>query len=272
LAVNDQLKLASDGICRAGEPVSDPGKPGVYDPPEMAGGVRSRAADVWSLGMTLVEVLTQRLPSWNANDQADPVLPEDLPTQFLDIVRGCLRRDPQHRRITVTTARFHEGPPQQMARSAAVEPSLQTPAVKSKGRPWVWRTAFPLVVAILGIAALLAGFGLLRHNPETPPEVPVPVVKSEQTPEPQKPSPGRPSPKTQQGPGSAGNLQAIPAQQTMTPQPASLRSEVRVPVGAPGASVSNPETWVTERTGYMGDNLGPNGLSSGSSTRVSRSK
>jgi hypothetical protein len=35
---------------------------------------------------------------------------------------------------------------------------------------------------------------------------------------------------------------------------------------------SSPETWVTECTGYIGDNLGPKGLSSGSNTRVSKSK
>jgi hypothetical protein len=35
---------------------------------------------------------------------------------------------------------------------------------------------------------------------------------------------------------------------------------------------SNPDTWVTERTDYMGNTFGPNGFSSGSSTRVSRSK
>jgi hypothetical protein len=27
---------------------------------------------------------------------------------------------------------------------------------------------------------------------------------------------------------------------------------------------SSPDTWVTERTGYIGNNLGPNGLTSGS--------
>ena len=35
---------------------------------------------------------------------------------------------------------------------------------------------------------------------------------------------------------------------------------------------SGPETWVTQRTDYIGDNLGPNGLSRGSRTRVSKSK
>ena len=35
---------------------------------------------------------------------------------------------------------------------------------------------------------------------------------------------------------------------------------------------SGPETWVTLRTGYMGNTFGPKGFSSGSNTRVSRSK
>src|SRR5215467_7959848 len=35
---------------------------------------------------------------------------------------------------------------------------------------------------------------------------------------------------------------------------------------------SSPETWVTECTGYIGNSFGPKGFSSGSSTRVSRSK
>ena len=43
----------------------------------------------------------------------------------------------------------------------------------------------------------------------------------------------------------------------------------------PGPTIvpwSNPDTRATERTGCIGNNLGPNGLSSGSSTGVSRSK
>jgi hypothetical protein len=50
------------------------------------------------------------------------------------------------------------------------------------------------------------------------------------------------------------------------------RSEVQLLSGAPYFQGSSPDTWATQRTGYIGNNLGPNGLSSGSSTRVSRSK
>src|SRR6266403_1122895 len=50
------------------------------------------------------------------------------------------------------------------------------------------------------------------------------------------------------------------------------RSVVQVHPGPPFKSRSNPETWVTECTGYMGNTFGPNGFSRGSNTRVSRSK
>src|SRR5712692_4280747 len=91
------LKIASDGHCRMGEDNGGLGKPGVYDPPESAGGGVSPAGDVWSLGMTLVEALTQRLPVWERTEQGEPALPETMPEPFLDIARHCLRRDPQRR-------------------------------------------------------------------------------------------------------------------------------------------------------------------------------
>ena len=53
MAINDQLKLSSDGLCRMGESSGGLGKPGVYDPPETASGGISPAWDVWSLGMKI---------------------------------------------------------------------------------------------------------------------------------------------------------------------------------------------------------------------------
>ena len=97
MAVQDQLKISSDGLWRFDKAWGGLEKPGVYDAPEIASGEISPAADVWSLGTTLVEALTQRLPVWEGPEQDEPALPEILPAPFLELVRHCLRRDPERR-------------------------------------------------------------------------------------------------------------------------------------------------------------------------------
>jgi len=98
LAVGDQIKLSSDGLCGAGESSRVLGKPSIYVAPEIAdGGAMLPASDVWSLGMTMVQALTQSPPVWNEAEQAEPVLPENLPQPFFDIASHCLRRNPENR-------------------------------------------------------------------------------------------------------------------------------------------------------------------------------
>jgi TonB family protein len=224
MAIKDQLKLTSDSMCRIGENVPDSAKPTVYDPPEMAGGVRSPAADVWSLGMTLTEVLTQRLPSWTAQDQpADPVVPENLPAPFQEIVRGCLRRDPG-RRFTIAEIgawvglRLPAGPLQPPARTAEAKPlpeerstvpglgtiaraasaaqrsEVPGSAASPQAESPVQRFAFPGAVAVLALAALIALLGLLRRQPEPRPHAA--AVKAQQKPQAQEPTAARPSRQT----------------------------------------------------------------------------
>lgn len=90
MAVNDNLKISSDGIFRGPNGGTTPGP---YDPPERANGVVSAAGDVWSLGMTLAEVLTQRLPASGTGMKP----PADLPEPFRKIVRHCLERNAKDR-------------------------------------------------------------------------------------------------------------------------------------------------------------------------------
>src|SRR5271157_5709160 len=59
LAVGDQVKLSSDALGVPGERSRKAGATSAYDPPEAATGALSTAADIWQLGMTLIEVLTQ---------------------------------------------------------------------------------------------------------------------------------------------------------------------------------------------------------------------
>src|SRR3984893_15914672 len=64
LAVGDEVKLSSDALSLAGERNSGARATSAYDSPEAATGAISTAADVWQLGMTLVEGWTQSVPVW----------------------------------------------------------------------------------------------------------------------------------------------------------------------------------------------------------------
>jgi serine/threonine protein kinase len=96
LAIEDQVKLSSDSLAALG----DPGRTrtlAAYDPPEAALGDVSWASDVWQLGMTLVEILTQRLPVSDPTRRRPPEIPAEVPEPFREIAEHCLRVDPRKR-------------------------------------------------------------------------------------------------------------------------------------------------------------------------------
>ena len=94
MVVSDQLKLSGDRIHGVGEQEQSVEGLKIYDAPEFATGKITTAADVWSLGVTLVESLTQHLPVWERSSNVDPILAESIPQPFSTIARECLRRDP----------------------------------------------------------------------------------------------------------------------------------------------------------------------------------
>lgn len=97
LASGDLLKLSSDTISRAGESQGIIRGPGAYDPPEAISGKLTPAADIWSLGAALVEVMTQRLPDWQSGPHSEPAVPASIPAPFQEIARECLRLEPDRR-------------------------------------------------------------------------------------------------------------------------------------------------------------------------------
>ena len=97
LATSDQLKLSSDSLLPIGETRKVSGKFDLHDAPEIASAPISAAADVWSLGITLVETLTQQTPAVQPGGQADAVIPDNLPQPFLDVARHSLRREARRR-------------------------------------------------------------------------------------------------------------------------------------------------------------------------------
>jgi TonB family protein len=117
LAIEDQLKLSSDSLARIGEPQILFGKPDAYTAPE-GSGAGSPAGDVWSLGVMVVESLTQRVPE--RKEQEDPKVPDSVPQPFLDIVRHSLRRDPQYRWTVAEISTTLNPPPIQPASTVSV--------------------------------------------------------------------------------------------------------------------------------------------------------
>ena len=97
LVVNDQLRLASDTIRATGTAASAIGRISPYDPPELRNRVTSTAGDLWGLGVTLVEALTQRMPTWPDEWSETAMLPANLPPVFADPLRRCLSRVPEQR-------------------------------------------------------------------------------------------------------------------------------------------------------------------------------
>jgi serine/threonine-protein kinase len=108
--VDGNLKLSSDRLVPAGTRLDTGKLRTVYDAPELTDGLATPAADVWSLGITAVEALTQQRPVF---DGSDLELPENIDPALGAIALTCLDPDPR-RRITVTElwGRLHpEGVP-----------------------------------------------------------------------------------------------------------------------------------------------------------------
>ena len=161
MAVGDQIKISSDGLCGAGESSRVLGAPSIYAAPEIAdGGGMSPASDVWSLGMTLVEALTQSPPVSQGTEEAELVLPETLPEPFFDIASHCLRRNPQRRwTVAEITARLRETP-----RSAPQEPEI----VEPEGAFNKWGYLVPAIAAGVLLLAILVR-PLLHRRPSAEP-------------------------------------------------------------------------------------------------------
>ncbi len=230
MAVEDQLRISSDGIRGVSESRGSVGKPSVYDAPESASGAISPAADVWSLGMTLVEALTQRLPVWERAGQGEPVLPETVPEPFRDIAHHCLRRDPQRRwTVAEIAARLQAASPMPQKRAASPAPQ-RTARLPQKKFP-KWPYLVPMAAGGLALMAMLASPRLLNRREAQPaPSIALELPRVQPKPEEkavtpqteraaQRSSAAKPSPSGVK-PNAGGAKQNA---KSIAPSPASLR-------------------------------------------------
>jgi TonB family protein len=162
MAAGDRIRISSDGLLRIGESNDDLWARSANDAPEGRSGV-TPAGDVWSLGMTLVEVLTQRAPAWDAAGTNDPHVPEDLPAPFLDIARRCLRSDP---RLRCTLAEISAAlqPPASRAPQARPVVVEAVPIVKPAAAKTVQKSRYllPAVAGLILGGLIFAGAVLTR--------------------------------------------------------------------------------------------------------------
>lgn len=168
LITGNQVKVASDWIHAAGEPGWGFQAPSVYEPPESVSGMCSPAGDVWALGVTLVEALTQTQPLQRRPKAKKVFLPATLPVAFREIAHGCLQGNPRRRETAGQIAhRLRQTSP-------AGEPITLLMPKTGAAR---WTYAIPAIALLLGLSATLLGPGL--------PRLPVPASWFEHLPRPQ---------------------------------------------------------------------------------------
>ncbi len=210
MAVGDQVKLSSDTLRAPVDAGRRADETSVYAAPETARGEFTPAADAWSLGVTVIEVLTRRLPDWNLSQPGSPALPEGLPNPFLEIVRHCLQVDPKQRWTTAEITAQLEG-----QQPAAAKPSTQAgarPQVKDDERSVKWPYFLALAVAVFVVIAVIV---VSRSKNSERAEYPV-------------------SPAQAQQPESHPPASAVP-------QPGDVRREPKPRPGKPGRTPSAPE-------------------------------
>jgi TonB family protein len=171
-AVKNQLKLSVDSV----HPVTQTFKPSfltAYDAPESEGGSLSPAADIWSLGMTLVAAFDQRPLTWSRANTLDPVVPKSIPAPYGQIARECLRMNPAER-CSITRIK-------DLIRQQAPAPTVIAPKQPKHKIP------FAPVLVVLALVAIFT-VAKYRHAGENHSAPAAPAGSTEQQPNQQKPN------------------------------------------------------------------------------------
>jgi TonB family protein len=215
LAMGEQVKLSTDSLSAPGE--EPHGTPSMYDPPEAATGQISTAADIWQLGMTIVEVLTQHLPSWDrarGTGMSAPEVPVTVPEPFRAIAVRCLQVDPE-KRLTIRemidgleTGRLYG---ERLITNATRSENASAASTISSGRK-----AVAILAYLLGAAAVAAIAFVWIAKPKS--SVPTSASQPAQThsAEPETPQPAQ-NPATETSKPSS----APPAEEIVEPKSAS---------------------------------------------------
>jgi len=204
LVVNDELKLAADTVRPIGNSTSGIARTSLYDAPELKDGAISAAGDVWGLGITLIEALSQRTPTWpDERSETAPVsLPASFPAPFADTVQRCLSRTPANRPTVSELQAQYKPAPQPQVMPAPPAPAREPPrAVTPSQSAPKKHVLLPVIAAVLLVSlAVWVGlrfsqhqFGLRQATPDTseadlqPPDAPASAASAPVAPGPTAP-------------------------------------------------------------------------------------
>jgi TonB family protein len=169
LVVENEVKLSADSILQRGSLALELRSSDLHNAPETGTQPVSPAADIWSLGITLVEALRQQLPVWDSAGDVDPILPE-LPKPFAKIVRACLRVDPLRRCSLAEIRQMLAGKTITVASPIALEPPPEAvPGDGTSKRTSARLPVIPLVIGFLLLIAVIAGLIFRTHKTSTAP-------------------------------------------------------------------------------------------------------
>ena len=174
MAVGNQLKFSSDGLRNsAGAHLAK--SMSAYDAPEVAISGFTSAADIWSLGATLISVLTQKEPAQSGPridtiDWAKGAAIQGAPEKLKSILRQCMQLDPAKRPAAHAILQELSGQ-QPASKTVVVENVDGSMRRRRPGR----RIVLPFVIVVAVLLAVLIAGKFMDHQPsatvaETPPQ------------------------------------------------------------------------------------------------------
>ena len=170
MVVGDTVKLPVESVRPAGEAPTQRTSP--YDAPERASGATLPASDVWALGITLVEAMTQHLPTWDRASRSEPIVPAEMREPYASIARACLRFDAGKRASLRELKSLLNPPPSlvepanEMDQVAPAEAATEAPILPEPKLRWSGRT-LGIAGGIVVLVALIV-YSLLRPHPSPP--------------------------------------------------------------------------------------------------------